>query len=109
MEGAIGNRQLAIGNIQHGNFTPGHPLRNPDVTQITKRQHHCDYRPCARYWCKHRNLQRGKRSVVPPLPFPNSDSLMAVFESDQQRGQMRGSYSFPNYFDLRDQNNSFEN
>ena len=46
--------------------------------------------------------------LLRPLPFPNSDSLMAVFESDQQRGQMRGSYSFPNYFDLRDQNNSFE-
>ena len=46
--------------------------------------------------------------LLRPLPFPDSDSLMAVFESDQTRGQMRGSYSFPNYFDLRDQNNSFE-
>ena len=47
--------------------------------------------------------------LLKPLPFPNSESLMAVFESDTTRGQLRGSYSFPNYFDLRDQNQSFEN
>src|SRR3954471_8864901 len=47
--------------------------------------------------------------LLRPLPFKNSDSLMAVFESDPTRGQVRGSYSFPNYFDLRDQNQSFEN
>ena len=47
--------------------------------------------------------------LLKTLPFPNSESLMAVFESDTTRGQLRGSYSFPNYFDLRDQNQSFEN
>jgi putative ABC transport system permease protein len=47
--------------------------------------------------------------LLRPLPFPDSDSLMAVFESDPTRGQLRGSYSYPNYFDLRDQNQSFEN
>jgi hypothetical protein len=46
--------------------------------------------------------------LLRPLPFPESDALMAVFETDQQRGQTRGSYSFPNYFDLRAQNNVFE-
>jgi len=46
--------------------------------------------------------------LLRPLPFPNSDSLMAVFETDQQRGQVRGSYSYPNFFDLRDQNQVFE-
>ena len=46
--------------------------------------------------------------LLRPLPFPESDALMAVFETDQQRGQTRGSYSFPNYFDLRGQNNVFE-
>jgi len=46
--------------------------------------------------------------LLRPLPFKDSDSLMAVFESDPSRGQLRGSYSFPNYFDLRDQNQSFE-
>ena len=46
--------------------------------------------------------------LLRPLPFPEPDTLMAVFESDAQRGQFRGSYSFPNYFDLRDQNTVFE-
>src|SRR5215475_3091936 len=46
--------------------------------------------------------------LLRPLPFPNSDSLMAVFETDQQRGQVRGSHSYPYFFDLRDQNTVFE-
>ena len=46
--------------------------------------------------------------LLRPLPFPDSDSLMAVFETDQQRGLMRGSYSYPNFNDLRDQNSVFE-
>jgi putative ABC transport system permease protein len=46
--------------------------------------------------------------LLRPLPFPNPDALMAVFETDQQRGQVRGSYSYPNFFDLREQNNVFE-
>ena len=46
--------------------------------------------------------------LLKPLPFPNSDSLMAIFETDQQRGQLRGTYSYPNFFDLRTQNTVFE-
>jgi putative ABC transport system permease protein len=46
--------------------------------------------------------------LLRPLPFPNPDSLMAVFETDAQRGQQRGSYSYPNFLDLRAQNQSFE-
>jgi len=46
--------------------------------------------------------------LLRPLPFPNSDSLVAVFETDTQRGQVRGSHSYPNFFDLRAQNTVFE-
>jgi putative ABC transport system permease protein len=46
--------------------------------------------------------------LLRPLPFPNSEQLMAVWESDQTRGVLRGSYSYPNFFDLRDQNHSFD-
>src|ERR671926_545823 len=46
--------------------------------------------------------------LLRPLPFPDSDSLMAVFEKDTTRGVVRGSYSYPNFFDLRDQNHVFE-
>src|SRR5213075_1408706 len=45
--------------------------------------------------------------LLRPLPYPNSDTLVSVFEKDQTRG-IRGSYSFPNFFDLRDQNHVFE-
>ena len=47
--------------------------------------------------------------LLRPLPFPNPDSLVAVFETDTQRGQVRGSHSYPNFMDLRAQNTVFEN
>jgi putative ABC transport system permease protein len=46
--------------------------------------------------------------LLKPLPFPNSEALMSVFETNQSRGVLRGSYSYPNFFDLRDQNHVFE-
>ena len=46
--------------------------------------------------------------LLRPLPFPDSDALMSVFEKDQTRGLARGSYSYPNFFDLRQQNHVFE-
>ena len=46
--------------------------------------------------------------LLRPLPFPNSDVLMTVFEKDATRGVLRGSYSYPNFFDLREQTRVFE-
>lgn len=46
--------------------------------------------------------------LLRPLPFPDPDSLVAIFETDNQRGQLRGSHSYPNFFDLRSQNSVFE-
>ena len=46
--------------------------------------------------------------LLRPLPFPESDSLVSLFETDTQRGLQRGSHSYPNFFDLRSQNNVFE-
>ncbi|HET9525836.1 MAG TPA: ABC transporter permease [Pyrinomonadaceae bacterium] len=46
--------------------------------------------------------------LLRPLPFPNPDSLVSLFETDRQRGLQRGSHSYPNFFDLRDQNTVFE-
>src|ERR1044071_120231 len=46
--------------------------------------------------------------LLRPLPFPNSEALMSVFETDSVRGGVRGAYSYPNFFDLRDQNHVFE-
>ena len=46
--------------------------------------------------------------LLRPLPFPNPDSLVAVFETNQRRGTVRGSHSYPNFFDIRSQNTAFE-
>src|SRR6266404_6258687 len=46
--------------------------------------------------------------LLRPLPFTNSEQLMTVWETDQQRGQERGSSSYPNFTDLRAQNHVFE-
>ncbi|HVF21565.1 MAG TPA: ABC transporter permease, partial [Pyrinomonadaceae bacterium] len=46
--------------------------------------------------------------LLRPLPFPNPDSLVALFETDTQRSRLRGSHSYPNFFDIRTQNTSFE-
>jgi putative ABC transport system permease protein len=46
--------------------------------------------------------------LLRPLPFQNSEALMSVFEKDQTRGIIRGTYSYPNFFDLREQNHVFE-
>ncbi len=46
--------------------------------------------------------------LLRPLPFPNPDSLVSVFETDLQRGLQRGSHSYPNFFDIRTQNTVFE-
>jgi putative ABC transport system permease protein len=46
--------------------------------------------------------------LLRPLPFANSEQLMMVYESNSARGQTRGSASYPNFADLRDQNHVFE-
>ena len=46
--------------------------------------------------------------LLRPLPFPDPDSLVAVFETDTQRGLLRGSHSYPNFMDMRTQNTVFE-
>jgi putative ABC transport system permease protein len=46
--------------------------------------------------------------LLRPLPFPNSDALMSVWEKNMARGLGRNAYSYPNFFDLRDQNHVFE-
>ena len=46
--------------------------------------------------------------LLRPLPFSNPDSLVALFETDTQRARVRGSHSYPNFFDIRTQNTTFE-
>jgi putative ABC transport system permease protein len=47
--------------------------------------------------------------LLRPLPFPDPDSLVALFETDTQRGIISGSHSYPNFLDMRAQNTVFEN
>ena len=46
--------------------------------------------------------------LLRPLPFPDSDALFSVFETNPQRGLQRGSHSYPNFFDIRSQNTVFD-
>ena len=46
--------------------------------------------------------------LLRPLPFPDSGSLVSLFETNPARGQLRGSHSYPNFMDLRAQNTVFE-
>jgi putative ABC transport system permease protein len=46
--------------------------------------------------------------LLRPLPYPNPESLVSVFETDQKRGLERGSHSYPNFFDMREQSTVFE-
>src|SRR4026208_1565914 len=46
--------------------------------------------------------------LLQPLPFPDSESLVALFETNLERGQQRGSHSYPNFMDVRAQNTVFE-
>jgi putative ABC transport system permease protein len=46
--------------------------------------------------------------LLRPLPYPNPDSLVELYETNLQRGTVRGSHSYPNFFDIRSQNTVFE-
>ncbi len=46
--------------------------------------------------------------LLRPLPFSSSEQLMMVWETDLTRGYSRGSASYPNFVDWRDQNQVFE-
>ena len=46
--------------------------------------------------------------LLRPLPFPKAEQLMTVWETDPTRGQERGTASYPNFADWREQNRVFE-
>jgi putative ABC transport system permease protein len=46
--------------------------------------------------------------LLRPLPYNEPQRLVAVYESDTRKPDVRGSYSYPNFFDLRSQSSSFE-
>src|SRR5882762_9649688 len=46
--------------------------------------------------------------LLRPLPFTNSEALVNVWETDSTRGYVRGTASYPNFADWRDQSHAFE-
>jgi putative ABC transport system permease protein len=46
--------------------------------------------------------------LLRPLPFPNSEQLMTLWETEQTRAVERGSVSYPNFADWREQNHVFD-
>lgn len=46
--------------------------------------------------------------LLRPLPFPDAEQLMMIWETDSKRGQVSGTASYPNFADWREQNHVFE-
>jgi hypothetical protein len=46
--------------------------------------------------------------LLRPLPYPEPSRLVALWESNQERPELRNAISYPNFFDWRSQNQSFE-
>ena len=46
--------------------------------------------------------------LLRPLPFPDSDRITSILVKDPDTGTLYTSYSLPNYEDIRDQNQVFE-
>ena len=46
--------------------------------------------------------------LLRPLPFPDSDRITSILVKDPDSGALYTSYSLPNYEDIRDQNQVFE-
>ena len=46
--------------------------------------------------------------LLKPLPFPELDRVVAIWDKDPIRGYEHNEVAFANYIDLRDQNQSFE-
>ncbi len=46
--------------------------------------------------------------LVRPLPFPDSARITSILIKDPESGQLYTSHSLPNYQDLRDQNQAFD-
>src|SRR2546423_14393360 len=46
--------------------------------------------------------------LLRPLPFPNPDTLVSLFETDARPGQERGSHSYPKSMDLRAPTTAFD-
>jgi len=46
--------------------------------------------------------------LLRPLPFPNSDGITSVLAKDPETGALYSAYSLPNFEDIRDRNQVFE-
>jgi putative ABC transport system permease protein len=46
--------------------------------------------------------------LLRPLPFPNSEALTSIYKGSKDGRVLRGSFTYPDFFDLRTQNNVFE-
>ena len=46
--------------------------------------------------------------LLRPLPWPNPDRLVIIWETNERQGTMRAFPSSANFFDWRERNNSFE-
>src|SRR5262249_24604833 len=46
--------------------------------------------------------------LLRPLPYTEPQRLAAIYETNKQKAELRSAFSYPDFFDLRSQNTSFE-
>lgn len=46
--------------------------------------------------------------LLRPLPYPEPQRLVSIYETNKQKAELRSAFSYPDFFDLRAQNSSFE-
>ncbi len=46
--------------------------------------------------------------LLRPLPYNEPERLVAIYESNKLKSELRSAFSYPDFFDLRAQNSSFE-
>lgn len=46
--------------------------------------------------------------LLRPLPFPSAEQITSILVKDAETGQLYSSYSLPNFEDIRDRNQVFE-
>jgi putative ABC transport system permease protein len=46
--------------------------------------------------------------LLRPLPYVEPQRLVSIYETNKQKAELRSAFSYPDFFDLRSQNSSFE-
>jgi MacB-like protein len=97
-------------NNTNAHSTEGSTLLLPHLVQYARLQHRGVPRSRARHWRKYRTAIFSVLNsvVLNALPFPGSDRIALIWETDLKDGITREGPSAPNFLDWQEQSRSFE-